>query len=268
MKILLMIIAIVITTMAADAQGVVPILDLKAGGLLGGVINGKFVDAKTAFNQLGKDQKYDIYSLETGQSATDLTLPIEDAPGESDPCSDFYSVSGERESTSGIAIGTNGNWDILPQAITKISLTDKTYLNIVSNILKSKGLPRAKARIEQAFRIDLEGDGVDEVILTASSFRGNMQPRAKAGDYSFVVVRKIVAGKVVTLMLGGDFVKKNIEFGAPSRFEVSAIADLNGDKQMEIIMFSEYYEGSGAWVTQIKGGKDVEVKELQTSCGL
>ncbi len=265
MKILLMVIAIVISTAAANAQ-VVPILDLKAGGLLGGVLNGKFVDAKTAFKNLGKDQKYNLYDLE-GNYENNLPITIE-LVGENDPCAGFHLVSRDIDFNSGIAVGTNASWNILPRAVKEISLTDKTYLNIVSNVLKSKGLPRSKAVIEEAFRVDLEGDGVDEVILTASSYGGSIGASAKAGDYSFVLLRKVVAGKAVNIMLGGDFVKKKIEFGAPSRFEVSAIADLNGDKQMEIIMFSQYYEGSGAWVTQIKNGKEVEIKELEASCGV
>ncbi len=266
MKILLAMLAIFASSFVVSAQ-VVPILDLKANGLLGGVKDGKFVTAEAAFKELEKNQKYGIYSLEIGRLPDDLQLTI-DAPDGRGPCEDFYSVSDEPENSSGIAVGTNANWDILPNALRKMSLTDKTYLNIVSGILKSKGLPLGKARIEQAFRVDLEGDGVDEVVLTASSYKGNIQPSAKAGDYSFVLVRKIVAGKVRNIVLAEEYVKKNIKFGAPSHWEVSAIADLNGDQQMEIILYSEYYEGSGAAGYQIKAGKAVAIKELQTFCGV
>ncbi len=266
MKNLMMLLVFFISSAVADAQ-VVPILDLKARGLLGGVIDGKFVPAETAFKALEKNQKYGIFSLGGGRSTDDLSITI-NAPRDRGPCNDFYSISRETEIEPGVAVGANANWNVLPQAMSKISLTDKTYLNIVSNILKSKGLPRSKARLEQALRVDLEGDGVDEVVLTASSFRGNMKPAAKTGDYSFVVVRKIIAGKVKNILLGGTYIKKSVEFGAPSRFELSGVADLDGDGQMEIVIYTEYYEGSGAWVTQIKDGKEVEVKELRTSCGV
>ena len=145
MKILSAVLSIIILSAFANAQ-IVPILDLKVGGLLGGVKDGKFVDAKTAFKDLKANSEYTIYSLETGMSQDDLQITVS-APDE--PCEDFYWVSTELETKEGVAVGANANWKVLPRGVKQISLTDKTYLGIVGSILKSKGLPRAKARIEQ-----------------------------------------------------------------------------------------------------------------------
>ena len=246
----------------ANAQ-IVPILDMKLGGLIGGVQNGKFVDAGTAFRGLKKDQKYGLYSLEMGREEGDLTATVA-APDA--PCDDFYWIASEREAKTGIAVGTGATWNLVPRGATKISLTDKTYLNVVSSILKAKGLPRAKARIEQAVRVDLDGDGVDEVLIAASSYSENIMPSAHAGDYSFVLLRKVVSGKIQNVMIDGEFIKKDIEFGAPSEYEISAVADLNGDGKMEILTYGNYYEGNWAEVYEIKGNKPTKV--LSASCGV
>ncbi len=263
-KIFLSISVLLLFCAAISAQSkVVPIIDMKIGGLLGGVQNGKFVDAKTAFSGLKANQDYGLYSLEIGAEEGEMKITIS-AP--ETPCEDFYWISSEREANSGIAVGANATWNLVPQAAKKISLTDKTYLNIVGGILKSKGLPRAKPRMEQAVRVDLDGDGVEEVLLSASSYPESPQPSAKAGDYSFVLLRKIVGGKVQNIMIAEEYIKKNIDFGAPSKFELSAVADLNGDGKMEIVLYGAYYEGSGATVFEMKANKPTKV--LETGCGV
>jgi hypothetical protein len=265
-KIITTILAAILFSVMANAQEekeVVPIIEVRSGGLLGGVENGKFLDAKTTFGRLSGAQKYSLYGIKgrTGE----LTATVQ-APDE--PCEDFYYAKTELEGQKGTAIGAGRTWNVVPRTPKAINLKDKTYLKVVSGILRSKGVPRAKPIIEQAVKVDLDGDGVDEVLLTASSYGGKIQPGAKANDYSFVVVRKIVAGKVKNIMIAEEYIKKTVNFGAPSRFELSAIADLNGDGKMEIVLYGEYYEGSGASVYEIKAGKAVEIKTLETGCGV
>ena len=266
MKILTTILITILFSMATFAQQkIVPILDMKSGGLLGGVQNGKYMDAKTTFAKLKGETNYSIYDLNgklNDQFATTVSSP------DGEPCDDFYYINQDRNERKGIGIGDGVTWNPLPRALKPISLTDKTYLKIVSDILRLKGLPKAKAVIEQAVRVDLDGDGVDEVLLTASSYGGSIEPQVAANNYSFVLLRKVVAGKAQNIMISEEYVKKNIEFGAPSRFEISGIADLNGDGKVEIVAFGEYYEGSGASAYEIKGNKAVEVKLLTASCGV
>ena len=265
MKILITALFLAAFSLPAAAQsGVVPIIEVKTGGLLGGVENGKYLDAKTAFGKISGELSYSLYGL-TGKKG-ELTATIEPPPTD-DPCDETYFLETRLEEQTGVGIGAGRKWNPVPRMPRAINLKDKTYLNIVSAILRKQGLPRAKPVIEQAVKIDLDGDGTDEVILTASSYGGKIAPSAKAGDYSFMLVRKIVNGKVKNIMIAEEYIKKNIQFGAPSRFEISAIADLNGDGKMEIVQYGEYYEGSGAGVYEITD-KAVEIKELETACGV
>jgi hypothetical protein len=261
MKTSMTILLTILFTVPAIAQ-LVPIIEVQTGGLLGGVENGKYLDAKTTFGRLKGEGKYSLFGI-TGKTG-ELTATVE-APDE--PCEEFYYAKTGLEDQKGIAVGTGRTWNPVPRTPKTLNLNDKTYLNIVSGILRAKGVPQAKAKIEQAVKVDLDGDGTDEVVLTASSYGGKIEPSADANDYSFVLVRKIVAGKVKNIMVAEEYVKRKVSFGAPSRFEISAIADLNGDGKMEIVQYGEYYEGSGAGVFEITD-KAVEIKALETGCGV
>ena len=61
---------------------------------------------------------------------------------------------------------------------------------------------------------------------------------------------------------------KKIDFGAPSEYEVSAIADLNGDGKMELVIYCQYYEGNWVETYEIKSGKLSSVKILDVACGV
>ena len=248
---------------AASAQ-LVPIIEIKTRGLLGGVENGKFLDAKTTFARLKGEGKYSLYGL-AGRTG-ELTATVE-APDANEPCEDFYYANLGLEGQKGIALGAARSWNPVPRTPKALNLNDKTYLGVVAQILRSKGMTNAKAKIEQAVKIDLDGDGADEVVLTASSYGGKISPSANANDYSFLLVRKIVGGKVKNIMVAEEYMKKAVTFGAPSRFEISAIVDLDGDGKMEIVQYGEYYEGSGAQAYKITD-RLVEIKELQAACGV
>jgi hypothetical protein len=263
MKIIFTIFLMSLFAALASAQGVVPIIEVQSGGLLGGTENGRFLDAKTTFDKLDGKGRYSLFGL-TGKTG-ELTATVERP--DADRCTDYYYAKRDSDATRGTGIGAGRNWNPVPRVPKAISLKDKTYLKIVSDILRSKGVPKAKAIIEQAVRVDLDGDGREEVLLTASSYGGTIRPGAKADDYSFVVLRKIVAGKVKNIIIAEEYIEKTVDFGATSRFEVSSVVDLNGDGKMEIVLYGEYYEGSGASVYRIKGAKAVEITELQTGCG-
>ncbi len=77
-------------------------------------------------------------------------------------------------------------------------------------------------------------------------------------------MRKIVKGKAQNILIEGDFFTKRGEYDPPNEREIAAIADLNGDGKMEIVLHSFYYEGSWNQVFEMKGGKLTKV--LEVSC--
>jgi hypothetical protein len=258
----LMIMFLFAVTASAQSE-IVPIVNTKVNGLLGGIQNGKFVDAKTAFERVKGKRNYGIYSS-TDKIAT-MEIEVQ-APGE--PCEDFYPINYGLDDVEGIAVGGNPGWNLQPRAARVTDLNNPTYVKAASDALRTKGIINKAPKLGYVLRVDLDGDGQEEVLIDAGSYGERIQPSAKRGDYSFILLRKMVAGKVQNTIVTGDFVTKNIKFGAPSRFEISAIADLNGDGKMEVIIYGAYYEGHWIEAYEMKGNKLADIKALNAGCGV
>ena len=145
------------------------------------------------------------------------------------------------------------------------------YLKVVSDFLRPKGIVHKNIELKQAFRVDLEGDGQEEVILAASKIWNEPEqerPKLPIDEYSFVLLRKIVNGKPQSFLITGAFYPKNRFAYDDNDYDISAIADLNGDGKMEVIVYGQYYEGNSAQVFQIIGNNAVAVKALSVSCGV
>ena len=185
-----------------------------------------------------------------------------------DVCSDFNRFELDLRQDHGVAIGSGLKWNPVPRLPKAIDLRSAAYTAVVRNFLRKKGIARPVVRIKEAFRIDLEGDGVEEVVLSATYYKKGLSSDAAVGDYSFVIVRKYVGRIVTDHFLTGDFILRKVEFGAPTENHVSAIADLNGDGKMEIVLSGSYYEGDFAGAFEIRNGKPVKIKEFEIGCGV
>lgn len=257
-------------TFAAAVTGqtrFVPFAEMKVGGLIGGLQNGRWVRPAEAA-KLMKEQTEFVLVSDQGIEEGGVTLGKLIRPTAEEPCDDFYAIELELEMDSGIAIGSNATWKIMPRMPKAISVDNAVYKRVVANFLKNKGIRNPQVRIIQAIRIDLDGNGADEVLISATHYNEADLPRAAKGDYSFVLLRTSRGKAVTDHLLIGEFYLKPEEFGAPNTHQVSAVADLNGDGSMEVILSGYYYEGSFASVYQLNGGRPVEVKELGAACGL
>lgn len=250
-----------------DANGQInqthAIIELSQKCLIGGVQNGKWIKADEIGAKLTGTQKFNLYNLDG--STSEITTTRIGKGDENDPCSDFWSVETSSNMNRGIAI-VSPTRNVMPRVPKAISLNDATYTKIVSAILISKGIKRPQVKITQAYKIDLEGDGKDEVVIAANRYANGILPSASAGDYSFLLVRKIINGKVQNIFIGKEFYPKAKEGAVPSDNHISAIADLNGDGVMEIVTYGGYYEGSSSVIFEIKGNKATGV--LDCSCGV
>lgn len=247
----------------SGSSAVIPIVDMKLKGLLGGVKHGKWIsEAETAAAM--QQQTEFVLAGENSVSEGGVSVGVLFDPEV--PCDEFYRMEFDLDSDSGIAIGSGAKWDFFPRIPKRLENNSAVYNEVVKKFLAKQKLAKSKVKIEQLFSIDLDGDKTEEIVIAATFYKNGISPSAKAGDYSFVLVRKVAAGGVEEILLEGDFVTKDIEFGAPNGYKISSIADLNGDGNMEIVVFGEYYEGSFSSVFEITGKKAEKV--LGSGCGV
>ena len=130
------------------------------------------------------------------------------------------------------------------------SLDQELYQRVAAGLLRSKGLKIERARLTRLMRIDLNGDGVEEVLMAASSRPDyGRTPGERKGDYSMLAIRYVDRGVVRARLLDYNVSKRNLTFSAPGYFDFIACADIDGDGPMEIVGSNGYYEGQGfeAW---------------------
>lgn len=248
-------------------SGVVPIVELQGGGLLGGVKNGTWVSAKS-IAPLMKGKKE--FTLVGRNGVEEGGVSLADFNGEDEACGEHWSFTFELEVTDGVGIGTNAKWNPAPKKVTKIPSNNKTYRAIVAEFIKTKGIRSPVVNITAIYRVDLDGDGTDEILISADRSTKGLYSAQSVGDYSFTLLRKTSGTRVQNFLLEGEFFSRRPPKNnwPPNVYEFSGVADLNGDGIMEIIVSSHYYEGGTDGAFQIKSGKPVEIKELSVECGL
>ena len=259
---------IVFTVIAIGVRAqssVVPIIELKLRGLMGGVQNGRWVAPAKVKPTLKSETEFMLVGR-NGVEEGGVTLAKK---GErEDVCQDFTRMEFELKQDHGVAIGSGAKWNPAPRIPKAIDRNNAAYKTAVTSFLRKKGIPRPVVRIQEIFRIDLEGDGVEEVVLSATHYKKGLSSNASIGDYSFVIVRKAVGKTVTDHLLDGDFILKKVDFGAPTENHISAISDLNGDGKMEIVLYGLYYEGEFASAYEMKNGRPVKIKEFEIGCGV
>lgn len=157
------------------------------------------------------------------------------------------------------------SWDAAPRRPSALDRNSPVYREAVSTWLRDQGINDPKPALSQLWRIDLEGDGRDEVLVAASRHRGSATSTV-SGDYSVLLLRKLVGDKVATLPIESNlYPEACIAECALAVREVVGTLDLNGDGRLEIITRSSAYESTTQTIHSVDGTH--VVKRLEWTCG-
>ena len=262
-------VALLICTGASPAAGLHPIVEVQSGYLLGATADGKWIKAEEAAKALPDETTYRVYGLTQAFGEAKGGKP---EPSKDDVCSDVLAVSLSLKVEKGV-IALAAPWNALPRKPRVMDTTQQVYVDAARDFLKTKGIDQPKVKIDSILRVDLDGDGEDEVLISATNYFSKderLPMRSPAGSYSMVFLRRVVAGKVESQLVEGEFhpkayVRKEDSFDAPNAYKVIAILDLDGDGKMEVVVGSIYYEGEAITIYRCES-KKIEAL-LSVFCG-
>jgi hypothetical protein len=241
-----------------------PIVDAQYGYLIGAAANGKWIESDAAKKSVKAGTKLQVYGV-TGSMSTASVVKLDT---QNEPCEDRPTVKLNPKKPKG-AIAFAAKWNPLPRKPQAVDVKDKKYVDIVREFLGERGLKDPVVQITQAVKLDIDGDGEDEVVISATHYKqGDEIPdETTPNDYSFVMVAHFSQGKTEKQLVDGEFYPEpKPEAGPPNKFEIAALADFNGDGKIDVVVRSRYYEGDEIIVYErtASGFK----KALSVGCGL
>jgi hypothetical protein len=172
-------------------------------------------------------------------------------------------------------LGLAAPWNAMPRRVgAEADWSGQT--EAVAEILRGQGLIEPNVHITQALRVDLEGDGHPEVLVSATRYRNvgspprdpappDWQRGPLAGDYSIVVLRKLREGSLQSTLLAGEMYRNRTQDAVPRTFDVVGVLDANGDGIMEVAVRGANDRGGGTVLFDLSGAEPKVV--LAASCG-
>jgi hypothetical protein len=146
-----------------------------------------------------------------------------------------------RRGPGSLAVLEAAGWDLRPRPVTVGGTLAADHLQAVEEALAGYGVDASPPPITQVVTADLDGDGDDEYLVVSELVSPDLF--ARPGDFSAVILRKLVAGRWETFPLELSQAEADSPFLLAHA--VAAVADLNGDGVMEIAVDNFYYEGAG-----------------------
>jgi len=120
---------------------------------------------------------------------------------------------------------------------------NEKYNQILATFLKSQNLGDAPLKIHQLIQTDLDGDGSPEIIINAINTARKMD---RKGEYSIVLVEREVNGERVVETVQNEITLEDSDLPVVLwENTIAAIADIDADGKMEIIMYGRYFHGQG-----------------------
>jgi hypothetical protein len=228
--------------------------------LLGGAGRGAWLSPEESVSRfVGRS----TYSLHTMNALNKYSLRG-DAPEYSPTCKVFWVGSDEDPGEDGL-VATLGGWSVTKYPLLELSPSvDTFYHQAVLDWLRSQGVANPVSENVRIFRVDLEDDGVDEVFVSATHLDAS-QHTTKAGDYSIVLMRKLVGTAVTTTLVAGNiYTSQELQTTYPNTYSLANFIDLNQDGVMEVVVDVTHWEGGGALVYEVNGQTVQEV--LRSIC--
>jgi hypothetical protein len=181
------------------------------------------------------------------------------------PTCKAYAVKSDADPKEAGLVAVLDGWSVTKYPVTELSSAQDTfYHQAVLDWLKGQGVPNPQSGDAHIFKVDLENDGVDEVFVSATHLDAS-QHTTQAGDYSIVLMRKLIGNNVTTTLIVGDIYNSQAqEITYPNTYSLANFIDLDQDDILEVVVDVKAWEKAGGIVYEVDGQNVEEV--LRTIC--
>ena len=257
---------------ASPAADLHPIVEVESGYLFGAISDGKWIKADETAKLIGDETTYRVYGL---------TQTVGDAKGdkpkpEDVPCEETLAVALSPQPENGV-IAIAAPWNALPRKPKVTESNAKNLCGCSARIFENKGIDQPKVKIENIFASIRTAMAKQEVLISATNYfrkDSRVPMRSLAASYSMVLLRRVVAGKVETQLIVGEFYPKAYpkaaqeegRFDAPNAYKSDRDAGFgwrrqNGNRDRA----RDYYEGEETTIYRCDPKKTEAL--LSVSCG-
>ena len=265
MKTRLLVVALVAGSCWDISAQTFPIVDAHYGYLIGGINAGKWIESIDATDSVKPGTKLPVYGV-LGNVGTVGVVKLDT---QNEPCEDRPIVKLRPPKMTNAQIAFTANWNALPRKPKSVGKDQQTqHAGIVREFLRERGLRDPIVHISQIVSVDLDGDGLDEFVISATHYKNGdeIPEEPSANTYSFVMIERVVEGKTKAELVDGEFYPEAKGDTPPNRFQIAALLDLNGDGKIDIVLRSAYYEGDEISVYEYQPTSIKKV--LSVGCGL
>jgi hypothetical protein len=155
------------------------------------------------------------------------------------------------EPTEPRRVGVAGVPDPRPRPVEMLEPIDVSSSSLQIALIEL-GIEDAQPYVAQALRADLDGDGSPETLLVAQR-QPHGGSRPEEGHYSVVLVQRPDASGVRTdVVVASIAVEAEDTVTSPDDFRVAAVADLNADGRMEVVLDDAFAEARATSVYEVQ----------------
>lgn len=153
-------------------------------------------------------------------------------------------------------IAVTADWNVQPRPVRLVGAENPEYATVGAALVDpASGADPAAGVVRRVVRADLDGNGVEEVLVEYVNQTPDA-PFGTAGDYTLIIARYPHAdGSVDDVVLWSYYEQEPIDFPDPADAEIVAVADLNGDAVMEVVVGETAWEQSAMTVHALVDGR-------------